>query len=147
MSAHKRLLRVGRLGPWHRRASYVVLAACGASGLGWFLLLDAWHLEPPQVVAWWVLHGLTGLAALVVIGSVLATHVPAAWRHHRNRGLGGTTLALFAVVLATTGLLMYGKEDWHAAAHWLHVIAGLAVAAAFTLHAVLGRRSQGRPPR
>jgi hypothetical protein len=73
--------------------------------------------------------------------------VPAAWRHHRNRGLGGTTLALFAVILVSTGLLMYGKEDWHDVAHWLHVGAGLAAAAAFTLHALLGRRSPGRPPR
>jgi hypothetical protein len=146
VNAHKRILRVGRLGPWHRRLSYAVLAACGATGLVWFLLLDAWHLEPPQIVTWWILHGLSGLLALLVIGSVLGTHVPVAWRHHRNRGLGGSTLGLFAVILVSTGLLLYGKEEWHVAAHWVHVAAGLVVAVAFTLHALLGRRSAGKAP-
>lgn len=147
MSGGKRVLRVGRLGPWHRRLSYAVLGACAVTGLGWFLALDAFGLPPPRVVPLWILHGLTGLMALLVVGAVLPMHIPVAWRHARNRGLGGALTALLAVVLASAGLLLYGQEDWHTVAHWVHVGAGIAAIVAFGLHVWRGRRSVGRMPR
>ena len=147
MSPHPRkLLRIGRLGAWHRRLSYAVLGACALTGLVWFLLMDVAGWEPPRMVPWWIAHGLTGLAGLLVIGAALPQHVPTAWRHFRNRLLGGLTLGLLALVVVATALLLYGKDDWHAAAHWVHVTAGLVAALAFGLHAWRGRRLPARLP-
>ena len=148
MSSHRKVLRVGRMGARHRRASHVLLAACAFTGLGWFLLMDVAGWAPPRLVAWWILHGLSGLVALGVIGAALPQHVPVAWSHARNRWLGGATLGLVALVAGSAAALLYGKDDWHAAVHWAHVIGGCTGLIVFVAHVLVGRRAVGRlPPR
>jgi hypothetical protein len=148
MSAHRKPLRVGRLGAWHRRLSYAVFGACALTGLAWFLLRDVGGWEPPRLVFWWIAHALSGLLALLVLGAALPHHVPTAWRHFRNRLLGGLTLGMLAFAVVAMALLLYGKDTWHPAAHWAHVVAGLAGGVVVGLHAWRGRGMPARlaPP-
>ena len=144
MKPHHGALRVGRMVRWQRWSSHAVLGACGASGLVWFLLMDAADWQPPQLVFWWVAHGITGTVALLAIGMALPHHVVATWRHHRNRLLGAIALAVLALLGVSALLLLYGKEPWHARVHWTHVAIGVAALLAVPLHVVRGRRSVAR---
>ena len=144
MKTRHGVLRIGRLARWQRWTSHVLLAACAATGLVWFALMDIAQWQPPAMVFWWIGHGVTGLLALMVIGMALPTHVVATWRHHRNRWLGSISLAALAVLALSALLLFYGQEGWHAASHWTHVLVGVLAVAAFPLHVVRGRRSVGK---
>lgn len=132
--------RIGRLPRWQRRSLYGVLGLCAASGVGWFLLLDAWHRLPPQLTAWWIVHGLTGALSLVALGSVLPHHVVVAWKARRNRAAGACALGLFAAAALTALALLYGAEEWRDGVHVAHVALGLAVTAALPWHLWRGRR-------
>lgn len=134
-------MRVGRIARWQRRVSYFVLGACAATGLVWFLLLDAAGWPPPRLVPWWIGHGVTGVLTLVVIGSVLPHHVVSTWKHHRNRLLGSLAFAGLAGLAISALLLQYGPEPWHAALHWTHVAIGITALLVFPLHVLRGRTS------
>lgn len=141
MTPLRRLPRIGRTARWQSRWSYAVLGACLSTGLVWFVMLDLVGWEPPRLVFWWIAHGVSGLLALMAIGAALPHHVTAAWRHHRNRLLGGATLALLGLAALVVLALLYGIESWHTPAHWLHVGLGIAAAIVFPWHVIKGRSS------
>ncbi|WP_307688871.1 hypothetical protein [Variovorax ginsengisoli] len=140
---HHGATRVGRLPRWQRWLCYGLLGTCAATGLLWFVLLDALGMSPPQLRLWWVGHGVSGLAALLAIGSVLAHHVTATWRNHRNRWLGGLTLGSLAAGVCSAFVLMYGPEELHTCGHWAHVGLGMFALLVVPAHVVYGRRSRG----
>ncbi len=131
---------------WQRWTSYVVLAACAATGVGWFAMMDLVHALPPAARPWWVLHGITAVVAVLVIGGASVQHVVATWRSSRGRWTGSVNLALFAVLIATALDLMYGGEPEHDAAHWIHAVGGSLAIAAFAWHVVWGRTRVPRLP-
>ncbi|QHJ01016.1 hypothetical protein GT347_25325 [Xylophilus rhododendri] len=145
-TGHHGALRVGRVARWQRRAIHGVMGLCGISGLVWWLLLDGLGWPPPRLVFWWVLHGSCGMLALVALGLVLPQHVPAAWRHRRNRVPGALTLSAMVLAAGSALLLLYGNEAWHPAVHWLHTGMGGATLLAFAWHVLHGRRSIGQRP-
>ena len=144
-----------RLGNTHRRALYAMFVLLLVSGLLWlgfhyFVSLktdfgDTHHL----LEAWWLkLHGLAAMLALIGFGSLMPGHIRNAWQHRKNRGSGGSMVALMAV-LAFTGYFLYyvgGEEirQFTSVAHWL---IGLALMPLLILHIVLGRRSRNQPAR
>lgn len=141
MKPHHGVARIGRMARWQRRSTYLVLLMCALSGLGWFIGLDLLDMPPPHLTAWWLMHGVSGFVALVVIGAVLPAHVVATWRSRRNVLAGTAALALMGAVAATALLLLYGPEATRALAHGVHCLLGLTAGLAFVWHIVRGRRS------
>lgn len=137
-----------RMGTRHKRALYGIVLALWASGALW--LLFHYFLRVPgdfgdaahPLEAWWLrLHGLSGFAALVAIGSVLPIHARRAWQLKKNRR-SGLAMKVYLLWLALTGYALYyflseASEAWLPLAHW---IAGLALPLAGLLHVRLGRR-------
>lgn len=147
-------LRLGRMPRWQRRATYVVLGLCTTSGIVWFVALDWLQMTPSQARPWWIAHGLTALVAAMVIGASTAQHVVVTWRASRSRWAGGLNLALLLGLVGTALYLMYGPENGHDTAHWVHSIGGLVAVAGFVWHVLWGRTRvprvyghRGRTPR
>lgn len=132
--------RAGRLARWQRRCSLGVLTACAGSGLAWWALTDGFDWPQPRVRVWWIAHGVSGSLAVLALGAVLPHHIAAAWRHHRNRGLGAVTLLALSVAAASALVLLYGPEAWHLATRWLHLAAGAGALVVFPWHLLHGRR-------
>ncbi len=124
---------------WQRRTTYVVLALCALSGIVWFVLLDVFHDAPSQVRFWWVLHGITAVAAAMTIGGAVVQHVVVTWRASRGRWSGTINLGFLAALMATALYLMYGAESGRDAVHWVHAIAGLIAVVAFIGHVLWGK--------
>ena len=124
-----------KLPGWHKRWLYLCFAALGASGLAWLLLHYGREADalPSPAEAWLMrVHGLASMGALMGLGMVAGSHVPAGWRlsaqagrlaqRHSGLWLSG---ALALVVMLAYGLLYVVPEAWHEAAGWAH--AGLAL--------------------
>ena len=141
MTRRQGVVRIGRMAKWQRRCTYGLFGTCFVSGIVWFVLLDLEGLQPPQLVFWWIVHGVSSFNALLAIGAALPQHVVATWRHRRNRLAGTTSFALLGAAALSALLLLYGPEPSHAMAHWAHVGVGLALTVAFVWHILRGRRS------
>ncbi len=124
-----------KLPSWHKRWLYTSFTALLATGLAWLLLhygRDAESLPLPAEGWLMRIHGLASMLALLSLGMVAGSHVPAGWRlstqagrhGQRRSGLWLSTL-LAVVVLMAYGLLYLVPEAWHEMAGWLH--AGLAL--------------------
>lgn len=139
--------RVGQLPGWQRWSAYLAMGACALSGLIWFLLRDVIEV-PPNSRDRFVLvtHGISSFVVLMAFGSVLPTHVRAAWRARRNRWLGALSIALMATLAVTALGLYYGSEEWHDPTRWTHIIIGLAAVLGIPLHIVIGRRPRRSRP-
>jgi hypothetical protein len=126
----------------HRRLSYWVLGVLFATGTAdW--VLHAWcgregpfGPQPHPLEPWMLrLHGAAAMLGLVVLGSVLPSHVVRFWIASRNRLAGGSFLALMLVLVASGyGLYYLGGDALRAANRNLHLILGLASAPLFGLH-------------
>ena len=141
-----------RLGNTHRRALYAMFVLLLVSGLLWLgfhyfvsLKTDFGDTHHP-LEAWWLkLHGLAAMLALIGFGSLMPGHIRNAWQHRKNRGSGGSMVAVMAV-LAFTGYFLYyagGEEmrQFTSVAHW---VIGLVLMPLLILHIVLGRRSRNQ---
>jgi hypothetical protein len=103
---------------------YSALGVLLASGI-------AWEAMSPGATASLVMkiHGAAGMLTLVLLGALLAQHVPAGWTSRKNRKSGAILLGAMAW-LALTGYLLYyaGTESlrWYAAqSHlWVGIAAG-----------------------
>ena len=125
--------------------AYVTLFICVTSGL--FYLYGSLTQEPTRGLAnhkVLVVHGLSSLVVLGILGSVLPHHVRAAWRADRNRLLGGVSLAVMAVLSLSGALLYYGGEESRDATILAHWWAGFGLTVFFPLHVLLGRHRRGR---
>ena len=80
-------------------------------------------------------HGAAAMLTLVLLGALLAQHVPAGWTANKNRKSGAILLGAMAW-LALTGYLLYyaGGESlrWYAAQS--HLWVGIAACAIVALH-------------
>jgi hypothetical protein len=129
---------------------YSVLLLSFATGAGWFVL-DRWFftvdefdivqkhpLEPVLLK----IHGASAMLVLVSFGYLLATHVHAAWRTHRQRGSGLPLVAIF-VLMAASGWCLYYIADvtWRARIAWLHLGTGLSLPILLATHIITGHHS------
>jgi hypothetical protein len=130
---------------------YGVLVLLFLSGVTWacwnYLAASPSDFET-NAKAWAMkVHGAAAMAALVLIGMMLSTHVRFAWRAHRNRANGSIFLSAFAVLTITGyGLYYAGSERLRAWTSWIHLAVGLILPILLVIHIFLGRltRSAGR---
>jgi len=118
---------LNRLPPGYRRFIYATLGLLFLSGLMW---QTGWQRSLLMKV-----HGAAAMATLVLLGALLARHVPTGWSAGTNRISGVAVLVAAAWLLVTGYALYYSGSDllryWAAETHfWV----GLGVAALFCLH-------------
>lgn len=118
----------------HERWMHVVLTSVYVTGIAWMILHygvnrgsaleDKWHIAET-----WMLraHGATAMAALIAFGSVLAIHIPSAWKLERNL-ISGISMLAAVVLLAVTGWLLYYApgESARAWSSYAHMAVGFA---------------------
>jgi len=121
---------VNRLHRAHRLLLYAGLMVLLMTGA-------AWEAMAPGSFASLVMevHGAAALATLVLLGTLLAQHVPAGWASSKNRKSGAILLGAL-LWLALSGYLLYyaGSESlrWYAAQS--HLWVGIAACAIVGLH-------------
>lgn len=131
----------------HKYALYAVIALLWLSGAGWLVfhyflqVTGEFGVTPHPLEIWWLrLHGLTGFAVLVAIGSVLPVHARRAWHLKKNR-VSGLAMELLLLWLALTGYALYyfSSDDNAAWLPLLHWIVGLTLPLMLALHIWRGR--------
>ena len=134
-------LRLGCMAKWQRWTSYVLFSLCVSSGFVWFVLADLLEWMPPQLKVWWVLHGVTAMLSLLLIGAALPQHISVAWKAKRNRGGGGLSTFLLGLLLGSVMVLYYGAASFHDEARWVHIVLGIFLLILFPWHILRGRRA------
>ena len=85
------------------------------------------------------------MAFLIMLGSILALHVPEGWRRRYNQVSGAFVLAAIALLILTAFALYYvGSDTWRITASAIHLLVGFALAPVLVVHIVLGRRAPVR---
>jgi hypothetical protein len=136
-----------RLEPGFRFWTYAVFATLVLTGAVWLVadLLKDPEREIWQMVAadMLMLHGLTAMAALVLIGAMIPLHIQRSWRAGKNRVSGAVMIGVNAVLAATAwGLYYAGSDLLRTVVADVHIAVGLALPALVIVHVVLGRRSK-----
>lgn len=116
-----------RLHPALRALIYVVLLVLVATGVLWELDLERALLMK--------IHGAAAMASLILLGGLLARHVPAGWTARANRTSGAALLAA-SLWLITSGYALYysGSDVLRSFASQTHFWVGVAFVVAFGLH-------------
>jgi hypothetical protein len=138
-----------RLEPSFRFWTYAVFATLAATGAVW-LIADL--LKDPEGETWQMiaadmlmLHGMTAMIALILIGAMIPLHVQRSWRAGKNRTSGAVMIGINAILVATAwGLYYAGSDLLRTFVADVHIIVGLALPALVIAHVVLGRRSGTR---
>ena len=113
--------------PLMRALIYVALLALLATGLLWKLDMDRALLMK--------IHGAAAMAGMVLLGALLARHVPCGWKKRASRISGAALLtALLLLVLSGYGLYYAGNESLRAFASQTHFWIGVALAGLFAAH-------------
>lgn len=96
-------------------------------------------LEP-----WWLkIHGAAVMLFLVVLGTLLLSHMDKAWRLRRNLNTGIAFLVMNAVLIISGYMLYYfGGEELRPIISLVHWILGLAAPVLIGLHVWRGRVSR-----
>jgi hypothetical protein len=113
--------------PVVRALIYTVLLALVASGLLWKLNVEGALLMK--------IHGAAAMASMVLLGALLARHVPCGWSARASRTSGVALLAT-SLWLVISGYALYyaGSEGLRAFASQTHFWIGVALAVTFGLH-------------
>jgi hypothetical protein len=136
-----------RLEPSFRFWTYAVFATLTATGAVW-LIADL--LKDPEGELWQtiaadmlMLHGMTAMIALILIGAMIPLHIQRSWRAGKNRTTGAVMIGTNAVLIATAwGLYYAGSDLLRTFVADVHIAVGLALPALVIVHVVLGRRSR-----
>ena len=120
-----------------RRLLYSTVVVLLASGVCWALIHFAGvrpYLSEPLLMK---IHGAAAMAALVLIGGLLAFHVPGGWAERRSRPSGSAMLVICALLTLTGYLLYYaGNETLRDASSYVHLALGLALPLVLGVHLV-----------
>ena len=139
-----------RLEPSLRFWNYAVFATLLVTGLIWLVadqLKTSADEEVWQAIAanMLMLHGMTAMIALVLLGAVMALHVRHSWRAGKNRISGAVMVGANAVLVTTAcGLYYAGSDLLRTFVADVHIGVGLALPALVLTHVALGRRSRMR---
>jgi hypothetical protein len=120
-------MSLNRLHPRYRALIYAALGLLFLSGLLWKTGLERSLLMK--------IHGAAAMATLVLLGTLVARHVPLGWSAGTNRISGVAVLAASAWLLITGYALYYSGSD--SLRYWAgetHFWVGVGVAAVFCLH-------------
>jgi hypothetical protein len=108
-------------------AAFVLLLATGV----------AWEAVGPGAMAstLMMIHGAAAMLALVLIGTLVAHHVPAGWSSGKNRYSGALLLAVLGWLAASGYLLYYaGGESLRYYAAQSHLWLGIGMTAIGAWH-------------
>jgi hypothetical protein len=138
-----------RLEPSLRFWTYAVFATLAATGMIW-LIAD--FMKDPDGEMWQtiaadmlMLHGLTAMAALILIGVMIPQHIQRSWRVGKNRVSGAVMIGTNAALIATAwGLYYAGSDLLRTFVADIHIAVGLALPVLVMVHIVMGRRSRMR---
>ena len=139
-----------RLEPGLRFWNYAAFATLSATGVIWLvadMLKTSADDELWQAIAadMLILHGITAMIALVLLGAVIALHVRHSWRAGKNRISGAVMVGANAVLVTTAwGLYYAGSDLLRTFAADVHIAVGIALPALVVAHVVLGRRTRKR---
>ena len=140
-----------RFEPWHRRLIYAVFGVMCATGVLWLLFHTFVRISTPfgdgphGLESWWLkLHGLAAMMGLLVLGSLIFTHVRYAWKARRNIA-SGIVLLISNIVLVATGYALYyfGGEQTRPMISLIHWGVGVALVLVMVAHIVMGHRVRG----
>ena len=113
--------------PVTRALIYATLLALLATGLLWKLDMERALLMK--------IHGAAAMAGMVLLGMLLARHVPCGWKKGASRISGAALLvALLWLVISGYALYYSGSESLRALASQTHFWIGVTLAAVFGLH-------------
>lgn len=121
---------MNRLPALQRVLLYAVLFALLATGVAWEAL------DPgPAASLVMKIHGALAMLALILVGMLLAQHVPAGWETLKNRWSGAFLLGILGWLAASDYLLYYsGSDALRAFASQSHLWLGLAAAIVVGVH-------------
>jgi hypothetical protein len=133
-----------RLEPGVRFWTYAVFATLALTGVIWLVadMLKSADDEMWQMIAadMLMLHGLTAMIALVLIGVMIPLHIQRSWRIGKNRGSGAVMIGANGVLAATAwGLYYAGSDTLRTVVADIHIAVGLALPALVIAHVALGR--------
>ena len=121
---------MNRLPTAQRILLYAALLVLLASGLAWELLGPG-----PLASVLMKVHGGAAMVALVLIGTLIAHHIPAGWSSFKNRWSGVLLLTMLGWLVASGYLLYYaGGETLRFFASQSHLWVGLAGCVVVALH-------------
>jgi len=120
-------MSLNRLHPRYRALVYAALGLLFLSGLLW---QTGWERSLLMKI-----HGAAAMATLVLLGALLARHVPTGWSAGTNR-ISGVAVLVASAWLCITGYALYysGSEALRYWAGETHFWIGVGVAALFGLH-------------
>jgi hypothetical protein len=137
-----------RLDPRLRFWNYAAFATLLVTGVIW---LVADQLKASENGEMWqaiaadtlMLHGMTAMIALLLLGAMIPLHIQRSWRAGKNRITGSIMMATNAVLVVTaSGLYYAGSDQLRTFVANVHIAAGLAVPILIVTHIVLGRRTR-----
>lgn len=131
-----------RLSTMHKRLWHFSSALLWGSGTFWLVFHyfmrqpgDFGNLSHPLEIWWLRLHGLAMFLTLILLGTLVTSHGPVAWRVKRQRGSGMVMGGVFVWLVGTGYALYYfageREESWVPLLHWG---AGLAAPLLLGLH-------------
>ncbi len=133
-----------RLEPGFRFWTYAIFATLFLTGAIW-LVADL--LKDPEGEMWQMvsadmlmLHGMTAMLALILIGAMMPLHIQRSWRAGKNRVSGSVMIGVNGILVATAWGLYYAASDLlRNFVADVHIAVGLALPALAIGHVVLGR--------
>ena len=145
--AERNAIRLSRPHEW---TVYAVLSLVFVSGAAWGWLQhfgrhagqfgqSAHPMEP------WMqkVHGGSAMLALILLGTLLISHVWRAWQARRNRRTGGLLFIIFALLIVSGYALYYsGNENVRVLVSRTHLWIGLLFPLLVILHVWRGKRTR-----
>ena len=108
---------------------YVALLVLLATGIGWEVTAAPWAGLLMKI------HGGAAMLALVVLGMLIANHIPAGWTSLKNRSSGVLLLSTLGWLVASGYLLYYaGSDPLRTFASQSHLWVGVAGCVVVALH-------------
>ena len=143
-----------RLSRRHEWSVYATIALVFSSGAAWawlhhFAQRAGEFGESAHPAELWMqkLHGASAMLSLILLGTMLVSHVPLAWRAQRNRPTGTSLFAVLAFLIGTGYALYYSGNDrlrdWLG---WGHLWIGVALPLFLALHVWRGKRRPAPGP-
>lgn len=130
------------IGRRHRNISYLVLGLLLVSGVAHFVVHDYFPIQgrfgpAPNPSEIWLLrlHGAAAMATLLVLGTLLPTHVLRFWKQGRNRPAGlGLVVVMSLLIVSGYGLYYFGGATIRAWTRDAHIVIGLLALPALGFH-------------
>lgn len=142
--------------PWNfRMVIFVILAISWCSGIAFFVLNNWVSVEGdfgpekhPLQFPTLMIHAAAAFILMLMIGGILASHVPMSWKTKRLRKDGISLIALFGIQVITAYLLYYvANEDIRVVVSYLHLACGASFPFFLIAHIILGIKSRRSKPK